>query len=181
VLFYSPGDGHWWLGTYANGQLNWALARDTTAFGKVSRYPFWTGNVIGSGHADILFYPEGDDNWWVGHFTGTQLNLTLAGNTSGFGHNIYDGRPFWTGNLTGSGQTDILFYSPEDGNWWVGHFTGTQLPPVSTALVDKVALTACRQGAWAPCPLSLPCLRVPPRMRPPPATRGEEWTDARNR
>ena len=50
-----------------------------------------------------------------------KLNWSLAGNTTGFGQ-VWDGRPFWTGDFTGDGKTDILFYFPGDGNWWLGRF-----------------------------------------------------------
>ena len=43
-----------------------------------------------------------------------------VGNTAGFGHAINDGRPFWIGDFTGNGSTDVLFYFPGDDNWWLG-------------------------------------------------------------
>jgi hypothetical protein len=42
-------------------------------------------------------------------------------------HGIYDGRPFWIGDFTGDGKTDVLFYFPGDDNWWLGSYTGTEL------------------------------------------------------
>jgi len=58
---------------------------------------------------------------------------TLAGNTLGangsivnFG-NIHDGRPFWTGNFSGSGRAELLFFFPGDGNWWLGQCDGKSL------------------------------------------------------
>jgi len=51
---------------------------------------------------------------------------TLAGNTSGFGQ-VWDGRPFWVGDFNGGGKSDVLFYFPGDGNWWLGSFNGSQL------------------------------------------------------
>jgi hypothetical protein len=87
--------------------------------------PFWTGDFTGSGKADILFYYPGDHNWWLGQFTGTQLTWSLAGNTAGFGQ-VWDGRPFWTGDFTGSGKTDVMFFYPGDNNWWLAVYTGSQ-------------------------------------------------------
>ena len=49
------------------------------------------------------------------------------GNTAGFGHAINDGRPFWTGDFTGNGSTDVLFYFPGDDNWWLGQVVNGQL------------------------------------------------------
>ena len=53
VLFYYPGDDNWWLGTMANGQLNWALAGNTAGFGHGINdgRPFWIGDFDGSGAA----------------------------------------------------------------------------------------------------------------------------------
>ncbi len=28
--------------------------------------------------------------------------------------------PTWTGNFTGTGRDQVLFYSPGDKNWWLG-------------------------------------------------------------
>ena len=124
VLFYYPGDKNWWLGRFdANGSLNWNLAGNTAGFGQVGDgRPFWTGDFAGDGKIDILFYYPGDKNWWLGRFDANgKLNWNLAGNTTGFGQ-VADGRPFWTGDFTGDGKTDILFYFPGDGNWWLGRF-----------------------------------------------------------
>ena len=65
-----------------------------------------------------------------------QLSWTNAGNTAGFGHAINDGRPFWIGRFTaypGSpfgtppDRDQVLFYAPEDGNWWLGTWMGIAL------------------------------------------------------
>jgi len=88
--------------------------------------PFWTGNFAGSGRDEILFWFPGDQNYWLGQFTGTKLTYTLAGNTSSFGGAEGVSR-VWVGNFTGSGRDEILFSSPSDGNWWIGRFTGNQL------------------------------------------------------
>jgi hypothetical protein len=48
------------------------------------------------------------------------VDWRLAGVSSGFGHAINDGRPFWTGD----GRTDVLFYYPGDDHWWLGSFAG---------------------------------------------------------
>lgn len=64
------------------------------------------------------------------------MNWSLVGNTLGFGHGINDGRPFWTGDFTGDGSTDVLFYYPGDDNWWLGTLTNGQL---SWTLVGNTA------------------------------------------
>ncbi len=129
VLFYFPGDDNWWLGTLVNGRLTWGLAGNTAGFGHAINdgRPFWTGDFTGNGSTDVLFYFPGDDNWWLGTFAGGQLTWGHAGSTAGFGHAINDGRPFWTGDFTGNGSTDVLFYFPGDDNWWLGQVVNGQL------------------------------------------------------
>jgi hypothetical protein len=128
VLFYYPGDHNWWLGTIQAGQLNWTLVGNTAGFGNVADgRPIWTANFTGSGGADVLFYYPGDDNWWLGSISGGSLNWTLVGNTAGFGHAIYDGRPFWTDYFSSLTRQQILFYYPGDDNWWLGTVSGGQL------------------------------------------------------
>lgn len=46
----------------------------------------------------------------------------LWGNTSGFGNMVHD--PTWTGNFTGQGRTEVLFYSPGDYSWWLATSSG---------------------------------------------------------
>jgi hypothetical protein len=122
VLFYFPGDQNWWLGSFSNGNLTWNLAGNTAGFGQVwDGRPFRVADFTGNGKADVLFYFPGDHNWWLGSFSGTSLNWTLAGNTSGFG-NVGDGRPIWTADFAGDGKADVLFHFPGDRNWWLGQF-----------------------------------------------------------
>jgi hypothetical protein len=73
----------------------------------------------------VLFYYPGDGNWWLGSHAGPggQLQWSFAGNTLGFGQ-VWDGRPFWTGDFNGDGRTDMLFHYPGDGNWWFGSHPG---------------------------------------------------------
>ncbi|MFZ0159793.1 MAG: M12 family metallopeptidase [Kineosporiaceae bacterium] len=121
VLFYYPGDDNWWLGELAGGQLTWSLVGNTVGFGHAINdgRPFWVGDFTGNGSADVLFYSPGDRNWWLGQVGNGQLTWSLVGNTAGFG-NVADGRPFWVGDFTGGGGTDLLFYYPGDDNWWLG-------------------------------------------------------------
>jgi hypothetical protein len=130
VLFYSPGDSNWWLGTFSGTSLSWTLAGNTSGFGNVASDPFFTGNFTGTGKTQLLFYSPGnllspDDNWWLGTFSGTTLTWTLAGNTRGFGN--ISGDKFFTANFQGTGRTDVLFYAPGNNAWWLGTFSGTTL------------------------------------------------------
>jgi hypothetical protein len=125
VLFYSPGDFKWWLGTINGGQLSWADVGDTHGFGQVADgRPFWTGDFTGQGRTEILFfYPGGaqDRVWWLGTINAGTLTWANVGNTAGFGDTSHD--PTWIGSFSGPGQDEVLFYSPGDYNWWLGRHT----------------------------------------------------------
>jgi hypothetical protein len=125
LLFYNKSTYDWTLDYYDGSRLVTAQVGNTTGFGNISSDQFWTGQFTGDGRTDILFYNPGDGHWFVGTFSGMQLSWTLASNTSDFGNISSD--PFWTGQFTGDGHTDILFYNPGDGHWFVGTFSGTQL------------------------------------------------------
>ena len=45
--------------------------------------------------------------------------------TTGFGDISH--HRFWTGNFSGGNNTQILFYSAGDNNWWIGTFNATTL------------------------------------------------------
>jgi len=129
VLFYYPGDDNWWVGTWSGGQITWSFAGNTAGFGHGINdgRPFWIGDFDGDGKADVLFYYPGDDNWWLGRFSGNTLAWSFAGNTAGFGHGINDGRPFWIGDFVFAGRDSVAFYYPGDDNWWIGTWSGEQL------------------------------------------------------
>jgi hypothetical protein len=127
VLFHYPADSNWWLGSYDDTQLVWSLAGNTSGFGKIwGSCLFSVGDFNGDGPADILFLNPPDGNWWLGSHDGNQLQWSFAGNTSAFG-NGGDGRPFFIGDFNGDEQTDMLFYYPPDGNWWLGSHDSSQL------------------------------------------------------
>ncbi len=124
ILFYFPGDRNWWLGRFdANGTLSWNNAGNTAGFGQVADgRPFWVGNFRGTPSDDLMFYYPGDQNWWRGQFdaAGT-LTWALVGNTDNFGQ-VWDSRPFWSGDFDGQGASEVLFHYPVDHNWWLGRF-----------------------------------------------------------
>ncbi|MFP5111388.1 FG-GAP repeat domain-containing protein [Bacillaceae bacterium C204] len=133
ILFYYPGNCNWHLGTFNGTKFTWITAGNTqTDYGYGQVYdgrPFWKGDFNGDGKDDILFYYPGNGNWHFGTFNGTKFTWNTAGNTNGFGQ-VYDGRPFWTGDFNGYGGDDILFHFPADrgdGSFWIGVFNGNQL------------------------------------------------------
>lgn len=134
LLFYYPDDSNWWLGTYDGASLTWTLAGNTAGFGNLTHgQPFLSDDFDGDQHTDVMFYSPGDYNWWLATFSGTQLTWHLVGNTRGFG-NLADGRPIWSGDFTGSGRAEVLFYYPGDRNWWLGSLVAGQL---SWKLIDN--------------------------------------------
>jgi hypothetical protein len=116
-------DDNWWLGSAdAAGNLQWSLVGNTAGFGHIiDGRPFWVGDFTDAGHrSQLLFYTPGDHNWRLGSMNAAgQLQWSLAGNTAGFGR-LNDGRPFWIGDFTGAGRSQVLFYYPGDFNWWLG-------------------------------------------------------------
>jgi hypothetical protein len=129
VLFYYPGDDNWWLGVFNPAAANWTFAGNTAGFGHAINdgRPYWIGDFSGDGRSDVLMYYPGDDNWWLGRHDGNTLVWSDAGNTAGFGHAIYDGRPFWIGRFSRADRDEVLMYYPGDGNWWCGTYDGNQL------------------------------------------------------
>ena len=112
---YDPNTMDWWLAARTAEGLRWTQIDNTAGFGQVGdSRPFWTGDLTGVGRSQTLFYYPGDQNWWVGTVNRTSLSWALWGNTSGFGNTVHD--PTWTGNFTGQGRTEVLFYSPGDYN-----------------------------------------------------------------
>ncbi len=127
VMFYSPGDHNWWLGSFSGTQLIWRLDGNTAGFGNLADgRPMWSGDFLGKRRAGMLFYYPGDHNWWVGYSNGSSLQWSLVGNTAGFG-NVADGRPIYTGMFSTLAQDDIGFFSPGDNNWWWGSMASGQL------------------------------------------------------
>ncbi len=102
--------------------LQWSFEGNTNGFGQVADgRPIWIGNFSRSDRAEVLFYFPGDGNWWLGSHNGTELAWSFAGNTNGFGQ-VADGRPIWIGDFNGNSKSDVLFYFPGDGNWWLGDY-----------------------------------------------------------
>jgi hypothetical protein len=100
------------------------------SFGNLAdgNHPIWIGDFNGNGRADVLFFYYRDKNWWTGSHQGLggQITWTFAGNTAGFG-NTPENCPVWIGYFSRSDRSEVLFYYPGDGNWWLGTHDGNQL------------------------------------------------------
>ena len=126
VLFYSPGDSNWWLGTLGD-ELAWTFAGNTLSIGKLTDgRPLWVGDFDGDGRDDLLMYAPAEGVWWVAAHTDGQLKWAPAGTTPTFG-NVADGRPTWTGSFNRKGQDQLFSYLSADGHCWLGGYDGTTL------------------------------------------------------
>jgi hypothetical protein len=124
VLFYFPPTAFWNLGPVDNtGKLAWSQ-HSVDALGNLNDgRPSWAGDFTGAaGHSQVLLYSPADFNWRLVSTVDAHgnLQLSLVDNWAGFGQNINDGRPFWIGDLTGAGGSQVLFHSPSADTWWLG-------------------------------------------------------------
>lgn len=87
----------------------------------------FTGDFTGDGHKDILFYSADNHDWWLGRSDGSTLQWSHAGNTTGFVDLTRSDIRLFSGDFTGDGRTDILFYFAGDHNWWLGRSDGGTL------------------------------------------------------
>ncbi|MYZ16899.1 M12 family metallopeptidase, partial [Streptomyces sp. SID337] len=69
----------------------------------------WLGRFQGQSGTDLLYYSPTRRHWFLGRTTAGTLGFSDVGDTSGFGDST-DGRPFWTGDFTGGGRTEIMFH-----------------------------------------------------------------------
>jgi hypothetical protein len=125
LMFYSPGDRNFRLGQLGDGTLAWKMVGNASHFGSFDGVPFWAGNFNGGTSTELLFYSPGDRNWWLGDVVSSSLAWTMVGNTPKMDY--YDGVKFWTGDFTGRRSTELLCYSPDDENWWLGQIRHSAL------------------------------------------------------
>jgi hypothetical protein len=83
VMFYSSGDGNWWLGDVQNGQLTWSLVNHSAGFGNLldGQHPLWFGDFTNARRTQLLFYYTGDGHWWLGDVQSGQLLWRLSSET----------------------------------------------------------------------------------------------------
>jgi hypothetical protein len=129
LLFYFAGNGDWWLGRSTGTGLDWRRAGNTEGFGNLlgASHRRYQGDFTGDGKQDILFHYAGNGDWWLGVSDGAALAWRRAGNTSGLGTIIGDAYRHFTGDFTGDGRDDVLFYYRGNGDWWLGVSDGAAL------------------------------------------------------
>jgi hypothetical protein len=85
----------------------------------------WVGRFRGAGD-ELLYYSPARRHWYLSQLSGATMTFADVSDTTGFG-DVADGRPIWSGDFTGDGRADVLFYFPGDDNWWLGTLQGGQL------------------------------------------------------
>src|SRR2546421_98089 len=128
-MFYYHGDGHWWLGNMAGGQLQWSLVSQSAGFGNLidGDHPIWIADFTGSGHAQVMFYYHGDGHWWLSEKARRQGQGWRARQSACLGNTNDSDHPIWIADFTGSGHAQVMFYYHGDGHWWLGNMAGGQL------------------------------------------------------
>jgi len=119
VLFYSPGDHNWWLGTIAGSQLSWQNVGNTASMGQVfDGRPILMDDFDGSARHDLLIYNPVDHTWRLGSLDSGSWSWRVVATTPGFG--LLAGARYFTGYFRGVFQADLLLYTPNDFTWHLG-------------------------------------------------------------
>jgi hypothetical protein len=127
ILFFNQTNENWWLGSFANDKLAWALAMNSQGFGGAEAAgEYFIGNFNGPSD-DIFFYFPPDGDWLLGTFAAGLLAWNRAvniavkpGNAWQFGDISKD--LFFLGQFSGA-STSVVFVHP-DGHWWQGTVSG---------------------------------------------------------
>jgi hypothetical protein len=59
--------------------MQWSLVSNTAGFGNLldGQHPIWIGDFTGANRAQVLFYYQGDGNWWLADISGGQMQWSL--------------------------------------------------------------------------------------------------------
>jgi hypothetical protein len=128
-LFYYGSNGDWFMGLSDGTNLTWHKAGNTSTLGDMidGKHAFYSGDFNGDGKTDVLIYGNADGSFRLGSSDGVNITFSLMNNASGFGDLLDGTRRTFTGDFTGDGKTDVLFYYNGDGKWWLGASTGSGL------------------------------------------------------
>jgi hypothetical protein len=81
VLFFHPADNNWWLGSAADGQLQWSLSGNTAGFGSGFAGQVKSNVITGAftgGLAQVLYFSAFNQTLWLGSFNGASLGWKLV-------------------------------------------------------------------------------------------------------
>jgi hypothetical protein len=126
VLFYSPGDHNWWLGTIAANQLTWQNVGNTASMGQVfDGRPILMDDFDGTARHDLLIYSPADQTWRLGSLDSGSWNWRVVATTPTFGS--LAGAQLFAGYFRGVFQADLLLYTPTNWTWHLGSIVGGKL------------------------------------------------------
>ncbi len=134
VLLDTPSDGQWWLAEWDAGsnQFDWGLVSSTRDhkglnLGDTSHDPTWVGDFSGSGNSEVLLYRPHEGQWWLAQWNAGagQFDWAVVSNTrdaSGVDLGDTSHAPTWIGDFSGSGNSEVLLYTPPNGQWWLAQW-----------------------------------------------------------
>jgi hypothetical protein len=144
IAFNYRIDGNWFIGTVNAGVLSWLSAGNTKGFGDITDpgHQIQIGHFGGGPLSEIVFYYNGDGNWWRGSLQNQSLVWNLAGNTRNFGNLLDSSHKFFQNDQSSSSASNVVFYYSGDGNWWLGQFDKSRLKlPEPLSPGDVVTVT----------------------------------------
>ncbi len=129
TMFYYNGDGNWWMAPSDGINFAWHVAGNVASLGNFAdnNHVFYGGDFTGDGKSDIMVFGGNDNNWRLGTSDGTNLTWSVVSNTGNFGGLLDGAHRTFTGDFTGDGKADALFYYSGDNHWWLGTSSGTAL------------------------------------------------------
>lgn len=137
ILFYSPPDERWWIGTLEGGSSMGGGALVWTEVARRTIGRTWQGRFTQAERDELLMYREDDSSWWIARWSGGTFEWLDAGHTADtLGSLFFDFRPLfplrmlgWSGNFMNdpSGRDSFLFYNPLSADWTIGSWNVTTL------------------------------------------------------
>ena len=128
-LFFYNGDQSLWQGLSSGTSLTWSNVGSESGFGNLidGGHHMVAGDFNGDHLTDLLFYYNGDGNWWLGLSTGTGFNWGTAANTPTTTNLVDWNHHIYTLDVNGDGKLDVATYDSNSGDWEVGISNGQAL------------------------------------------------------